>query len=313
MKAARPSPSSLISPAVRRAVLEVDRLAKRFVARPPVWAIRDVSVRVAPGEIVGLVGPNGAGKTTTLAIVAGLIAPTGGKVRFDGEFCAPRTPRPWLGCWVGEPGFYGHLSGLRHLEVTLGLRGVRFDRRRLLELLDAVGLEGTDARRRVRDYSTGMRRRLAYASATAANPPVVMLDEPTAGLDPMGIRAILDDLVERAERGAMVLLSSHRLAEVESICDRIYLIAKGVSRELTSGSWGDVIRIRCSDPERAQLVLAFRGGFRIGRTVVLPAEGNDLPAIVEELRRDGIEVAGGDTGPATLEEAFFMEAGQEGR
>jgi len=108
-------------------------------------------------------------------------------------------------------------------------------------------------------------------------------------------------------------LSSHRLAEVESVCDRIYLIARGVAHELTRGSWGDVIRVRCSDPERAQLVLASRGAFRIGRTVVLPAAGNDLHAVIEELRRDGIEVAGGDTGPATLEEAFFMESGQEGR
>jgi ABC-2 type transport system ATP-binding protein len=289
-------------------MLEIDSVAKRFVGRPPVWAVRDVSARIAPGEIVGLVGPNGAGKTTTLAIAAGLIAQTAGTVRFGGAACPPREPRPWLGCWIGEPGFYGHLRGVTHLRVTMSLKGVNLDSRSLYQLLERVGLHATDADRRVRDYSTGMRRRLAYASAAGMESPVLMLDEPTAGLDPIGIRAILDDLVTRAERGTAVLLSSHRLAEVESVCDRIYLISQGAARELTPGSWGAVLRIRCSDPAVAQQLLSTRHAFRVGRNVVLSAQGNPVRTVLDELERRGIEVEAIETAPATLEEAFFIES-----
>jgi ABC-type multidrug transport system ATPase subunit len=289
-------------------LFELEHVAKRYRGRPAVWAARDVTVSVDAGEIVGLVGPNGAGKTTSLAVAAGLIAQSGGVVRFAGEECPPRDPRRWLGAWVGEPGFYGHLSGVEHLRATLGLRGVRLSRSDAVALLERVGIGATEARRRVGDYSTGMRRRLAYAGATGAESAVLILDEPTSGLDPVGIRSLLDDLVDRADRGTAVLLSSHRLAEVESVCDRIYLISNGVSRELAHGSLGRVLRVRCSDPDSAVSLLDDLGAVRIGRTVVVADADVEIDTISARLRSGNVAIEVVEVGEATLEETFFIES-----
>jgi len=290
-------------------VLRLTSLAKRYGGPRGVWAIQHVGLDVRRGQIVGLVGPNGAGKTTTLSVVAGLIAPTSGEVFFEGRRCPDREPRAWLGAWVGEPGFYGHLSGVQHIRAVASLRGVRMSSADALTKLATVGLEGNVAHRKVRSYSTGMRQRLAYATTTTGDPQVIMLDEPTAGLDPEGIRLLLDDLVARASAGAAVLVSSHRLAEVESVADQITMIVEGRSEELPTAGMTTVARIRCSDVLAAEALA--QGDYtvaRLGRTLVTENGLDDRVAAIEaDLREHGIEILSIETGAPTLEERFLLQ------
>lgn len=285
-------------------IMEVRALAKRYGRDRLV--LRDVSFEVHAGEIVGLVGPNGVGKTTTLAIAAGLIGATAGGIWHDGRRCPDRQPRPWLGAWVGEPGFYGHLTGAAHLRATAGLRGVPLSRADAVQRLAEVGLDRTDAGRKVRTYSTGMRRRLAFATATAGDIGAVLLDEPTSGLDPEGIRLMLDRLVALAGRGVGVVLSSHRLGEVESICDAVVLIHQGVSRPLQPRSGEHpVVRVRPDRLDEAQRVLAAdHRVLRLGRVLVVA--DTRLADIHRVLAPVGVTVEWHDEGPATLEEMFLL-------
>ncbi len=288
-------------------MLELKSLSKRYGSKPGVWAIEDVTFGLAAGEIVGLVGSNGAGKTTTMSIVAGLIGETGGEVLCQGSVLPVRAPRAWLGAWVGEPGFYGHLTGADHLRATAGLKGINLSRAEAERRLAAVGLVADDSRRRVGRYSTGMRQRLAYATAVVGDPEVVMLDEPTSGLDPEGIRLILDDLVARAKNGAAVLLSSHRLAEIETVADRIVMLARGRSIEVDKAERRQVSRIRCEDPVQAEVVLARNVKVvRLGRNVVVDGGVETHASILALLEGAGIEVLSIDSDSPTLEEIFLL-------
>jgi ABC-2 type transport system ATP-binding protein len=295
-------------------ILQMQRLAKRYGGPRGIWAIQEVEFSVHSGEVVGLVGPNGAGKTTSMSIVAGLVAPTSGTVSYGGRRCLDRQPRPWLGAWVGEPGFYGHLSGQQHIRAVASLRGTRLSVGDAVDRLNTVGLGPDVAGRRVKSYSTGMRQRLAYAMATVGDPPVVMLDEPTAGLDPEGIRLLLDDLIRRASDGAAVLVSSHRLAEIESVADRIVLLVGGKSEELSTDAGMKVARLRCDDVTRAEeLARGYGGVARLGRVLVIEdGRAGRANAIRDLLRRSGIEITSVESGPATLEERFLLQVAKRG-
>jgi ABC-2 type transport system ATP-binding protein len=287
--------------------LEIRNLGKRYSASGP-WAVHDVSITVRPGEIVGLVGPNGAGKTTTLSIVAGLLGPTRGTVAYNGAPCTPRQPRPWLSAWVGEPGFYGHLKGVDHLRVTVALRGVRLSTVESFERLSRAGLSFPEANRRVRTYSTGMKQRLAFASATAIPAEYLALDEPTAGLDPEGIRFVLDETVRLAEEGTGILLSSHRLNELETVADRIVLILDGSATEMdTRSGRRQVVRLRAGDDVHLEAWLEARGlpHVRVGRSVVVDVTGGDLP--LSSLPGHSRSPAEREPSEATLEELFLLE------
>jgi ABC-2 type transport system ATP-binding protein len=197
--------------------------------RRSVVAVRDLTFRVEAGEVYGLLGPNGSGKSTTLKIILGLVAPSRGKAEIFGQESNRVASREAVGFLPESPYFPKYLTGaemLRFYGKLGGLRGAGLTRR-IAELLEVVGL--TDARdRRLSGYSKGMLQRIGLAQALIHEPRLVVLDEPTAGVDPAGAREIRELILDLKKRGISVLLSSHLLDQVEEICDRVGILAQGV-------------------------------------------------------------------------------------
>src|SRR5438477_1456971 len=196
--------------------------------RQSVVAVRDLDLRVEAGEVYGLLGPNGSGKSTTLKIILGLVSPTRGQTESFGRDSRLVESREEVGFLPENPYFYKYLSGeetLRFFGRLCRLGGTRL-KNRTDELLELVGL--TKARkRRLGTYSKGMLQRIGLAQALIHEPKLVVLDEPTAGVDPAGSRDIRNLIVDLKRRGITVLLSSHLLAQAQEICDRVGILANG--------------------------------------------------------------------------------------
>jgi len=203
-------------------VIGCTRLTKRF---GPVAAVSELDLDVAAGQVYGFLGPNGAGKTTTIRMLLGLIAPTAGQARLLGRTLPDPRAVAQTGSMIEEPAFYPWLSRRQNLQVLAATGGgcaeAEFGRVRGLTGLSEV------AGRKVRTYSQGMRQRLGLAAAMLGRPPLLIIDEPTNGLDPAGIRQIRGLLRDLAADGTTVFMSSHLLAEVEQVCDRVAVIARG--------------------------------------------------------------------------------------
>ena len=194
-----------------------------------VIAVNDLSLCIEPGEVYGLLGPNGSGKSTTLKIILGLVSPTRGRTEIFGRDSRLVESREAVGFLPENPYFYKFLSGeetLRFFGRLCGMRGATL-RSRVNELLDLVGLNKARDRR-LGTYSKGMLQRIGLAQALIHDPRLVVLDEPTAGVDPAGSREIRDLIMDLKRRGITVLLSSHLLAQAQEICDRIGILADGV-------------------------------------------------------------------------------------
>jgi ABC-2 type transport system ATP-binding protein len=192
-------------------------------------AVKDLNLRIEPGEVYGLLGPNGSGKSTTLKIILGLVSPTRGRTEIFGRDTRLVDSREAVGFLPENPYFQKFLTGeetLRFFGKLCGLRGARL-KHRIDELLDVVGL-GKARRRRLGTYSKGMLQRIGLAQALIHDPRLMVLDEPTAGVDPAGSRDIRDLILDLKRRGITVLLSSHLLAQAQEICDRIGILADGV-------------------------------------------------------------------------------------
>jgi ABC-2 type transport system ATP-binding protein len=203
-------------------------------------ALDSLTLEVPPGEIYGFLGPNGAGKTTTLKLLIGLIAPTAGEGTILGHRLGSREARSRLGFLPESPYFYEYLRGDELLDYYGRLFGLPADerRRRAEGLLKQVGL--WDSRRlAVRKYSRGMLQRLGLAQALINDPDLVILDEPAGGLDPIGRRELRDILLQLRDHGKTVFLSSHILAEVETVCDRVAILREG--RLAAVGRIGDLL------------------------------------------------------------------------
>ena len=215
------------------AAIEAVGLTKRYASRraETTTAVDDVTLSIRRGEVFGLLGPNGAGKTTTILMLLGLTEPTAGSARVDGldPTRDPLAVKSRVGYVPDEVGFYDDLTARENLQYTARLN--RLDRRTGDERIDAaladVGLADA-GRRRVGEFSRGMRQRLGLADALVKHPSILILDEPTVNIDPEGVRELLL-LVERlrAEQGITVLLSSHLLHQVQQVCDRIGIFVRG--------------------------------------------------------------------------------------
>jgi ABC-2 type transport system ATP-binding protein len=196
--------------------------------RRSVVAVRDLDLEVTRGQVYGLLGPNGSGKSTTLKIILGLVAPTSGTARIFGRDSDQVASRQSVGFLPENPYFYKFLTGaetLRFYGKLCGLRGARL-KRRIDEMLVLTGL--TSARdRRLGAYSKGMLQRIGLAQALIQEPGLLVLDEPTAGVDPAGARDIRALILDLKSRGMTVLLSSHLLSQVQEICDRVGILANG--------------------------------------------------------------------------------------
>jgi ABC-2 type transport system ATP-binding protein len=276
-----------------------------------VTAVDGVDLEVRENDRYGLLGPNGSGKTTLVRMVLGLVFASKGEIEVLGV-PVPRRVRevlPSIGAMVEGPGAYPHLSGRTNLELldAAGPGGGRHDRRtRIAEALERVGLAGID-RRPVKAYSLGMRQRLGLAAALLRKPRLLVLDEPTNGLDPRGIREIRDLLIELNADGTTVFLSSHLLAEIEALCTRVGVMDRGrlvVQDDLATlrARTGRVV-LGTDEPERAVALLDGKVEKRDGQmlTVRHPSAG-ELNA---QLNAAGIRVTAISTERRSLEQVVL--------
>jgi ABC-2 type transport system ATP-binding protein len=222
-------------------------------------AVKELSFRVEHGQVLGLLGPNGAGKTTTLRMVMGLIHPSEGHIRVFGHKVTPGAPvLSRIGSFVEGSGFLPHLSGAANLRLYWAATGRPLEEAHIEEALEIAGL-GDAVHRRVRTYSQGMRQRLAIAQAMLGLPDLLILDEPTNGLDPPQIHQMREVLRRYASAGRTVLVSSHLLAEVEQTCSHVVvmhkgqLVAAGEVADIAAG--GGEATFRVDSPSKAADVL----------------------------------------------------------
>ena len=271
----------------------------------------DVSFEVARGEIFGLLGHNGAGKSTTFGIALGHVHADAGRVTVHGHDVSTTRAAALarVGAIFETPAFYDYLSGWRNLRFFVSLGG-SVSRSRMEEVVRLVGLEER-IHDRVRTYSHGMRQRLALAQALLPDPELVLLDEPTEGLDPAGIhemRALIQRL--RAEHGMTVILSSHILHEVEQLCDRVAILHRGslvyCGRWQDAGPGGTRWKIETPDTEKCAAVLRGLGlALAPDGTLALPS-APDSAAVVAALVAAGVRVAEFRKLVRTLED-FYLE------
>jgi len=223
-------------------------------------AVSDLSFRVEQGWVLGLLGPNGAGKTTTLRMLMGLISPSEGRIRVFGHPVTAGAPvLSRVGAFVEGPGFLPHVSGLQNLRLFWQATGRPEADAHLDDALEIAGL-GADVHRRVKTYSQGMRQRLAIAQAMLGLPDLLVMDEPTNGLDPPQIREMREVLARYAATGRTVVISSHLLSEVEQTCTHVVvmhlgrLVAQGPVAELVGAA--TLLVVDVDDPARAAEVAA---------------------------------------------------------
>ncbi|WP_149548429.1 alpha/beta fold hydrolase [Streptomyces marokkonensis] len=299
--------------------LQITGLSKRYARSSDRYAVRDLSFRVEKGQVLGLLGPNGAGKTTTLRMLMGLIGPDDGEIRVFGHAIRPGAPvLSRVGAFVEGAGFLPHLSGRENLELYWRATGRPPEDAHLEEALEIAGL-GDALARAVRTYSQGMRQRLAIAQAMLGLPDLLILDEPTNGLDPPQIREMREVMIRYAAAGRTVIVSSHLLSEVEQSCthlvvmDRGRLVQAGPVHEIVGS--GDTLLVGTVTPVDepvAEKIAALPGVASAVRTdegllVRLDADGT-APRLVAELVR--LEVPVASVGPhRRLEDAFLTLIG----
>ncbi|MCA9212270.1 MAG: ABC transporter ATP-binding protein [Planctomycetales bacterium] len=240
---AQPAPAESTTPEV---VVETRNLSKEyrdFWGRPKVRALKALDMEIRKGEIFGLLGPNGSGKSTTIKLLLGLLFPTGGEALVFGQKATDVSKNEKIGYLPEESYLYKFLNA----EETLDFYGRLFNmsgaerRARVAELIEQVGLTWAK-RRQLKEYSKGMTRRIGLAQALINDPDLVVLDEPTTGLDPIGTREMKDLIVELKEQGKTVLMCSHLLADVQDVCDRIAILYQGDLKEM--GRVDSLLKVR---------------------------------------------------------------------
>jgi ABC-2 type transport system ATP-binding protein len=302
--------ADLAPPLTTDAVVAISGVSKRFGSA--VLAVDDLSFSVSPGEVCGLLGPNGAGKTTALRVLLGLIFPTAGDAYLFGARVGPSAPElARVGALIETAAFVPHLSGIKNLELWWRAGGRRLDEADLDGALAIADL-GTAVHRKVKTYSQGMRQRLGLARVLLGRPEVLVLDEPTNGLDPGEMREVRLLVHRLADAGATVLFSSHILAEVEQICthavvmDKGHLVATGSVADLIGAGGG--VYVEVDDVVRAADVLKAVPGVR--RVLPEPpglsvdADGVARSDLVAALVHAGVAVET-VTARRRLEEAFL--------
>ncbi|MEK3776518.1 MULTISPECIES: ABC transporter ATP-binding protein [Paenibacillus] len=304
-------------------VLSVQNLKKRIGRK---WIIKDVTFDVKPGEIFGFLGPNGAGKTTTIRMLVDLIKPTEGKIKVCG-YDVNRDPEralKYVGSIVENPEVYTYLTGWENLEHFARMQpGV--DNERIQEVVDIVRLDQR-IHDKVRTYSLGMRQRLGIAQALLGRPRLLILDEPTNGLDPKGIKELRVFIKQLASEGMAVFVSSHLLSEIQLLCDRVAIISAG--RVLAVGGVSELIEDHSklaiwhvSPLEKGKKMLQDAGIALVGRpadvmddtivaglgpnAVVAEMHEDRIPDLVQQMVQAGIQVEGVQRIQPTLEQLFL--------
>ncbi|RNL75210.1 ATP-binding cassette domain-containing protein [Sinomicrobium pectinilyticum] len=241
-------------------ILSIHNLTKKFGY---LTAVRDLSFTIEKGNVYGILGPNGSGKSTTLGIVLNVVNKTSGDFDwFEGKVSTHNALKK-VGAIIERPNFYPYLSAEKNLELVCKIKGVPHEK--ILEKLEVVGLaDRKDSK--FRTYSLGMKQRLAIASALLNDPEILILDEPTNGLDPQGIHQIRQLIKQIAADGTTILLASHLLDEVEKVCSHVVVLRKG--EKLYSGRVDEMIashgffELKCSEQQRAVALLQNNNAFR---------------------------------------------------
>lgn len=244
-------------------IIEVKHLVKHY---GKFKALEDVSFEVYKGDVLGFLGPNGAGKSTTIRAILSLIKPTSGEIKLFGK--DPIKDHKYIfsriGCIVEKPDFYLYLSAQKNLEIFARLTGVELKKNRITEIIDFVGLKGRE-KDKLKGFSNGMKQRLGIAQTLIHDPELIILDEPTTGLDPQGILDIRNLILQlKNEYNKTILLSSHLLSEIELIANRMVIINKG--KTLVQGCVADllneqelIVSFTLDDIEKARSLLATFG------------------------------------------------------
>jgi ABC-2 type transport system ATP-binding protein len=292
-------------------VLVLDNVTKQIGERT---IVKDISMRVKEGEIYGFLGPNGAGKTTTIRMIVGLIRITRGSIRICGYDIVKERANALrhVGTIVENPEVYSYLTGRQNLIHYARLAGIEEMEKRIREVTEIVGLEKR-IDDKVKTYSLGMRQRLGVAQALLGRPRLLILDEPTNGLDPAGIREFRSLMRELVSTGMSVFVSSHLLSEVEQLCDRIGIIKEG--RMVTEQSISDLLEKQGMwmefyvDNARLALELLRSHNFicneKNPKTVQVQLKTEVLNPVLALLLKNGIQIYGVGQNKETLEEVFL--------
>ena len=292
-------------------------LVKRY---GDIVAVAHVDLTVEPGDVFGYLGPNGAGKTTSLRMMLGLIRPSEGSVRLFGRDPLAEGAKALAGVagFVEEPRFYPYLSGRKNLRLLADYDDGD-SRTRIEEMLELVDLRDR-AKDRVGGYSHGMRQRLGIAASLIRQPRLLLLDEPTTGLDPAGMRDMRELVRRLADEGITVLLSSHLLGEVEDLCNRVAIVRKGrivyegaLKQLLATASAG--YRMRTTEPERARVLCLSQPGIEEvaldGAELTFKADEDAVATLTIALGQARIGLTGLVPATASLEELFLGLTGGE--
>jgi len=281
-------------------VLQINELKKHF---GQVRAVDGISIEVTRNQILGFLGPNGSGKTTTIGMILGLIHPTGGTVTLFGRPISPTSPEPLrkVGALVGSPSLVPYLSAKENLGLAARLYP-ETSQRRISEVLDLIGLQKS-SNQKAGTFSTGMKQRLGLGMALLHQPELLILDEPTNGMDPSGMHEIRNMLANLADKGVTIFLSSHLLHEIEQICTHVAVINKG--RLVAQGRVREFVgqkaqvKIRVDSTELAsQLLHELPGSIHIRTNGdYVTVSGVSSRAVVSHLMSHGVipsEVTNGD-------------------
>jgi ABC-type multidrug transport system ATPase subunit len=298
-------------------IVQTAGLRKTFRSRGRrVVAVEGLDLTVSAGGIHGYLGPNGSGKTTTIRMLLGLIRPDSGTMSLFGEQVPKALPRamPRIGAVVEQPRLFPGMSGRDNLRLLCIAGGI--DERRTDVVLGQVGL-GERGADRVKGYSLGMRQRLALAATLLRDPDLLILDEPTNGLDPAGIREIRELMRSLADEGVTILVSSHILSELQQVVDHVTIINRG--RLLASGPVEQIlgesrggVRLTIADPDRAEEVLTRQGLVVVRDHTSMLVTGAAEPAQVTRLLADhGLYVSSLRPSAGDLESAFLEITGED--
>ncbi|PTM57811.1 ABC transporter ATP-binding protein [Desmospora activa] len=300
-------------------VLSLDGVSKRIGSRT---LVQDIAMTVEPGEVYGFLGPNGAGKTTTIRMIVGLIKPTAGQIHICGHDIQKerREALRSVGTIVENPETYSYLSGRQNLLHYARLTGIprKKIKPRIDEVAEIVGLSDRldDL---VKRYSLGMRQRLGVAQALLAQPRLLVLDEPTNGLDPAGIREFRQLIRNLAADGMSVFISSHMLSEIQQMCDRVAVLNQG--KILTEKAVTELLdsepryRLCVSSLPLAQSILQSWGkeATEAGKNeLLITIDHKEVPAMVRLLVESNVDIHGVAEDKSSLEEAFLAMTGEEG-
>jgi ABC-2 type transport system ATP-binding protein len=303
-------------------VIELDGVTKRF---GDVVAVDDLSFEVERGEVFGFLGPNGAGKSTTINMILDFVRPTAGEISVLGMDAREESEAIRARSGVLPEGYdvYDRLTGRQHLEFAIESKAVEADPD---EICERVGLDQEDVDRTAGGYSKGMKQRLVLGMAIVGEPDLLILDEPSTGLDPNGARLMRDIVREESDRGATVFFSSHILGQVESVCDRVLILQEGDVvavdsveglRSATDADTTLLVTVGQSDRELA--ADAVRGLDAVSSVttdddqVVVNLDGEAKMEVLNAIEDEGIEVENFETREASLEDLFAAYTEEDAR